>query len=78
MKGAVLAVAAAGILAAAFATPASGQESDQEAMRKNYEEKIAEAWFKDGGWTDDYDAARAKAKETGKPILAYFSRSYSP
>ena len=78
MKGTFLAVAAAGFLAAAFATPASAQDAQKEAMQKKYEEKIAEAWFKDGGWTDDYDAALAKSKETGKPILAYFSRSYSP
>jgi len=78
MKRAVLAIAAAGILAAVPAAPASAQETEQEALRRKYEDKVSEAWFKDAGWSDDYDAVRAKAKETGKPILAYFTRSYSP
>ncbi len=48
----------------------------------SFEAKLAakkgEAWFTSSPWTDDYDAARAQAKETGKPILAYFTRSYAP
>lgn len=51
---------------------------DQADFQAKYEAKKAESWFTDNGWTDDYDAARAKAKETGKPILAYFTRSYAP
>lgn len=75
---AALAAAAAGILAAAFAVPAPAQDGAQEAFRKKYEDKVGEAWFKDYGWTDDYEAARASAKKDGKPIFAYFTRSYSP
>jgi hypothetical protein len=87
MKRTFLSLVAAGIFAAALPSPATAQEGGAPApaaapakdpMVAKYEEKLAEAWFKDGGWTDDYDAARAKAKETGKPIFAYFSRSYSP
>ena len=29
-------------------------------------------------WTTDFDAAKAQAKQTGKPIFAYFSRSFRP
>lgn len=84
MKGTFLSAAAAGFLAAALAAPALAQEAApagapaKDPLQVKYEEKLAEPWFKDGGWTDDYDAARAKAKETGKGIFAYFSRSYSP
>jgi hypothetical protein len=54
------------------------EDPQQAALRKKYEDKIAEAWFKDGGWTDDFDAARARARAEKKPIVGYFSRSYSP
>ena len=29
-------------------------------------------------WLTDFSAAKAEAKRTGKPIFAYFSRSYKP
>ena len=35
--------------------------------------------FLDGAkWITDFDAAKAAAKTTGKPIFAYFSRSFLP
>jgi hypothetical protein len=40
--------------------------------------KLAEAWVKEGGWISDYDKARKLSEESGKPIFAYFTRSYSP
>ena len=73
-----LATAAAGILVAAFAAPTPAQDSGQEDLKEKYRQKIAEAWFQDGGWTDDYKAARSRAMAEGKPIFAYFTRSYSP
>jgi hypothetical protein len=60
------------------APAAAAEDPEQASLRKKFEEKVSHAWFKDGGWTDDYDAALAKAKAEKKPILAYFSRSYSP
>ena len=60
----------AGSALSSFAQPA-------ETMEQKYEAKIAESWFKDNGFTDDYDTARELATKTGKPIFAYFSRSYS-
>lgn len=50
----------------------------QEELKALYEKKIAAEWFKTGGWSDDYAAARERAKKDGKVILAYFTRSYSP
>jgi hypothetical protein len=52
--------------------------AQQEDLKKSYESKIAEDWFVKGGWSDDYDAVRARAKEEGKIIFAYFSRTYAP
>lgn len=55
-------------------TPASAQDDYQA----KYEKKLAKEFISFGGWTTDYDEARARAKKEGKMIFAYFSRSYSP
>lgn len=61
---------------AAFAqAKAPGQT--QEDFKKLYEEKLKEPFFKKAAWITDYDKAREEAKKTGKPIFAYFSRSYA-
>jgi len=66
-----LALAALGLLAA----PAAGQsEAD---LREKYEKKLADEWIQANDWITDYDEARAQAEETGKPIFAYFTRSYA-
>ena len=67
-------VALAGLIVAA--TAAVGMAQDD--LQAKYEKKVSEAWFTDNGFTDDYDVARAKSAETGKPIFTYFTRSYSP
>ncbi|HMQ22224.1 MAG TPA: hypothetical protein PKE00_07020 [Planctomycetota bacterium] len=48
-----------------------------EELTKLYEEALAEPFVKKGSWMIDYDAARARAKEEGKLIFAYFTRSYA-
>ena len=60
----------------ALLAPACMESSDQ--LRSSYEAKLSEDWFVNGGWSADYDAVRARAKAEGKPILAYFSRTYAP
>ena len=60
----------------------AAQKAEQEAKQKaelqaKYEAKVSESWFKDGGFTDDYETALARSKETGKPIFTYFTRSYA-
>lgn len=54
------------------ATPALGQDNQAK-----LDKKLAEGWLKDPVWITDYDEALAKAKETGKPIFGYFTRSYA-
>ena len=54
------------------------QQLDQEKMKANYAEMQTHSWFTGGGWITDFAAAKAKAAETGKPIFAYFTRTYSP
>ena len=67
------------LAAALLAAPLQAQASDEQAeLRAKYEEKIAKDFVSYGGWLLDYDEARAKAKEEGKLLFTYFSRSYSP
>lgn len=65
--------------AALLAPSALAQRTyDQEQMAANFEEMLGHEWYTGGGWTVDFDAAKAKAKESGLPILAYFTRTYAP
>lgn len=67
-------------MAALLASPVLAQgrtPPSQDQLKKQRADKVAEAWFTDAGWNDDYDAVRAKAKEAQKLIFAYFSRTYS-
>lgn len=59
------------------AAPAARQQKSQEELIKLRDEKFALEVFQKAPWTFDYDAARAEAKKTGKPIFGYFSRSYA-
>ena len=63
------------LAALCFALPAAAH--DVEALTKKRDAKLAEDWFTSNGWTSDYDQARKKAKESGKVIFAYFTRSYA-
>ncbi len=51
------------------------------AFAQTNEEKLAEkkqeGWIVDGGWSTDYDEARASAKKRNTMIFAYFTRSYA-
>lgn len=47
-------------------------------LKANLEKKLAKPFFKNAAWIMDFDEAKRKANEVGKPIFAYFSRSYAP
>ncbi|MGB0953586.1 MAG: hypothetical protein ACPG31_10190 [Planctomycetota bacterium] len=64
------------ILGLALVAPAAAQ--DQEQMQQNLEKKLAKSFVENGGWVLDYDEAKKIAKEEGKIIFAYFTRSYAP
>jgi hypothetical protein len=49
----------------------------QEKMQANYAAMLKHDWYTGGGWTTDFAAAKAEAKKTGKPIFAYFTRTYA-
>ena len=72
-------IALAGLVLAGTAAVGFAQDSDPQAkLRADYDKKVAQAWFTDNGFTDDYDVALERAKGAEKPIFAYFTRSYSP
>lgn len=77
MRSLPMLLAAAAALAPSIAL-AQRQAPSQEELQKRYEEKIAKPWLKNAKWTIDLEDAKKQAQETGKPIFAYFTRSYSP
>ncbi len=67
------------LAAALLVAPLQAQDGDEQAeLRAKYDEKIAKEFVSFGGWVLDYDEAREQAKEEGKLLFTYFSRSYSP
>ena len=54
------------------------QQKSQEELAELRDEKMADPAFQNAAWTFDYDKALASAKEQGKLIFAYFTRSYAP
>ena len=69
-----LMIAGTAILGALLATPALAQDG----LVAKKEAKLAEAWVKNATWILDYEEAQAAAAKAGKPIFAYFTRSYAP
>lgn len=67
-------VAAALLLAAAV----PGAVHAQDDLKAKYEEKLSHEFIPHGGWITDYDQARTRARDEGKVLFVYFSRSYAP
>jgi hypothetical protein len=59
-------------------SPALTAQDERTPLEVNLEKKLASAFLTKATWLTDYDAARKAAKESGKPILGYFTRSYAP
>ena len=49
----------------------------QDDMKKRKEKELQEPFLKKAPWIVDYDKALEAAKKSGKPIFAYFTRSYA-
>ena len=60
---------------AGLTSPALAEE-DATLVQKR-DEKLQAEWLKKAAWITDYDKALAEAKASGKPIFAYFTRSYA-
>ena len=62
---------------AALCAVAPAQVKSQEQLVAMREEKLSKTVFGRAEWTADFAAAKNQAADTGKPILAYFTRSYA-
>ena len=56
----------------------AGPVAAQTELETKRDAKLEEAWFSANPWTHDYNEARKRAQATGKPVFAYFTRSYAP
>ncbi len=61
-----------------LATALQAQIADQEILIDRRDQKIEAPFMEHALWHTDYDDAREEAAESGKPIFAYFTRSYEP
>ncbi|HLQ38495.1 MAG TPA: thioredoxin family protein [Planctomycetota bacterium] len=59
----------------AAAVPAQQKQSQEELVRLR-DEKLKKPVFHRVAWLFDYDEARQQAQKQGKPIFAYFTRSF--
>ena len=64
-------------LAIALLAQGVDAQRDQDKMRANFAAMQEHDWYTGGGWTTSFDAAKIEAKKTGKPIFAYFTRTYA-
>ncbi len=58
-----------------------GQEdaaSRQQKLIARKQAALEQPFLNNAKWITDFAAAKAEAKQTGKPIFAYFSRSFRP
>lgn len=79
MKRMLIAIAL-GALGFSLATPATAQRQgpSTDELKQRYQEKVSKDWLKNADWSLDLEDSLARAKKTGKPVFAYFTRSYSP
>ena len=49
-----------------------------QSLEEKLEAKLQEPFAKNVAWVLDLDEAMKQARESGKPIFAYFTRSYFP
>ncbi len=67
----------ASLLAALTMAVALPAQATQAKLIEARSAKLAKPVFKKADWLFDYDQARARAKEEGKLLFTYFTRSYS-
>ncbi|HYE99523.1 MAG TPA: hypothetical protein VEJ18_11460 [Planctomycetota bacterium] len=66
------------ILAAAACLITAASALQAQSLEEKRDAKLQSEFLKKAAWFTDYDAARAESKKSGKPIFAYFTRSYAP
>lgn len=65
------------LISTLFGSPLPGQVGSSE-LERRYQKKLQEPFMKKVEWATSLKAAKERAKSSNLPILAYFTRSYSP
>jgi hypothetical protein len=65
----------AAALTALLALPSTGYA---QSLEERLEQKLKKPFMTNAQWVLDYDEALKAAKDEGKAIFAYFTRSYAP
>lgn len=65
------------LLSATLLLAAATAQDDQAELKAKLTKKLNEPWVTKAAWNTDYDKAREASKKSGKPIFAYFTRSYA-
>lgn len=50
----------------------------QDPLEERRDAKLKSPFLTKAAWITDYDQALAESKKVGRPIFAYFTRSYAP
>lgn len=56
----------------------SSAAAAQQSLEEKRDQKLKSPFLSKAAWITDYDRAREESRKTGKPIFAYFTRSYAP
>ena len=74
----VLLVALVAAVASDLVAQRSARVYDQADMMQRKAELLSEEWLQNADWVMSYVEAKAKARQSGKMIFGYFTRSYAP
>lgn len=55
-----------------------GPAQDLDELREKRAAKLSAAFLEKADWLTGFEEAMALAKQSNRPILAYFTRSYAP
>ena len=65
------------VLAAAALLAAAGMARAQDSLEERLQTKQKEPFLAKAAWVLDFEQAKAESRKSGKPIFAYFTRSYA-
>ena len=68
--------AVAAALLVSFVALLVSAAQDQAGLRRMLTSKLEEKFLTACEWFTDFDLAKKESKDTGKPIFAYFTRSF--
>ena len=66
------------VLAAVAVLVGAGSVLAQDSVEEKLQKKLKEPFLAKAAWILEFDKAKSESKKSGKPIFAYFTRSYAP